>query len=58
MRAKAKKPDNEYLGCWNAYVTAGYDKEERNKRLNEAPTKHRDNIISHVKTVFKLRSMK
>ena len=58
MKIKTKKPENEYLGCWNAYVAAGKTKEERNKRLSEAPERHRDNIIKHVTTVFKLRDRK
>ena len=58
MRTPTRKPEDENLGRWNAYVESGKDKEERNRRLQEAPEKHRDNIIKHVTLVFKLRGRK
>lgn len=55
---KQIKPNNEILGCWNCYVSAGKDKEDRNKRLNEAPERLRGDIKRHVQTVFDLRRRK
>ncbi len=45
----------ESLGEWNAYVTAGADREDRKARLAECPESLRENVTCHVKTVFELR---
>lgn len=46
---------NKSLGQHNAYVEAGKDKAERNRRLLEAPEEMRAQVKSHVETVFKLK---
>jgi hypothetical protein len=43
------------LGEWNAYVTAGADKDERRARLAECPEQYKENVTRHVKTVFEMR---
>jgi len=42
-------------GCWNAYVAAGTCREDRARRLAEAPEAMRRGIESHVRTVFAIR---
>lgn len=57
MIAPTLKPDNANLGEWNAYTEQGKDKQERNKRLKQAPERLRKDIRIHVTTVFKLRKL-
>jgi hypothetical protein len=49
-------PIVESLGLWNAYVAAGATREERVRRLAEAPEQLRPGIESHVRTVFAIRA--
>ena len=42
-------------GCWNAYVAAGRTREDRARRLAEAPEAMRRGIEAHVRTVFAIR---
>ena len=53
---RVTRPSNNILGCWNAYVADGASREERQERLEEAPERHRDQVKSHVETVFQVRS--
>lgn len=43
-------------GQWNAYVSAGSDKEERKKRLAEVPEAMRGDVERHVRTVFAIKN--
>ena len=43
-------------GCWNAYVAAGRTREDRARRLAEAPEAMRRGIEAHVRTVFAIRT--
>ena len=43
------------LGQWNAYCAAGKNKEERKRRLMEAPVELRPQIFSHLRTVWELK---
>jgi len=45
----------EIPGCWNAYVEAGHDRAERQRRLEEVPECFRASVESHVRLVFALR---
>lgn len=42
-------------GQWNAYVESGLTREERARRLAEAPAELRLGIESHVRTCFAIR---
>ena len=50
-----EKPATASLGEWNGYVQAGGSREERRRRLEEAPDHLRGQVENHVKTVFALR---
>jgi hypothetical protein len=47
---------NHNQGVANAYVLAGYSKEDRAKRLAELPEDMRKKAESHVRTVFAVRN--
>ena len=50
------RPEHRHIpGCWNAYVEAGHDRAERQRRLNECPEAFRAAVESHVRLVFALR---
>ena len=46
---------NRVLGQWNYYVESGRTQGERRERLNEVPAELRQQVESHVRTVFKIK---
>ncbi len=54
----SKKPDNNCMGEWNAYVAAGETREIRQHRLSETPENIRSDVKRHVITVFRMKNAK
>lgn len=46
---------NRVLGQWNYYVESWRTQGERRERLNEVPAELRQQVESHVRTVFKIK---
>jgi len=50
-----KRPENESMGEWNAYVAAGETSEIRKERLADTPRHIRGAVKNHAVTVFRMR---
>ena len=55
-QAAKRPPDNAPSGCWNAYVAAGSDRDQRRRRLDEAPEHLRVMIRRHMEIVYAVKT--